>query len=97
VIKAENGNQGITLFREYRPHLIVTDLVMPEKEGLETIIDLKKIDPAVKIIAVSGGGRNVPEIYLEFARKMGVKGRRVNNLPKCSENMTILSSLCPWL
>jgi YesN/AraC family two-component response regulator len=73
VIKAENGNQGITLFREYRPHLIVTDLVMPEKEGLETIIDLKKIDPAVKIIAVSGGGRNVPEIYLEFARKMGVK------------------------
>jgi PAS domain S-box-containing protein len=73
IIEAENGNQGLALFREHRPDLVVTDLVMPEKEGIETIIDLKKMDPAAKIIAVSGGGRNVPDLYLEFARKMGVK------------------------
>ena len=44
---------------------------MPEKEGMETILELKKIDPSVKIIVVSGGGRSVPEDYLSIAEYFG--------------------------
>lgn len=52
---------------------MVTDLIMPEKEGIETIMDLKKEFPEVKIIAISGGGINRPGEYLKIAKRLGVE------------------------
>jgi YesN/AraC family two-component response regulator len=60
VLEAVNGNQGIKLFNEQDPDLIISGLIMPEKEGLETIRELKKSNPDVPIIAISGGGIQDP-------------------------------------
>jgi DNA-binding response OmpR family regulator len=57
VTAAPDGLQGMKEFEKRHPDLMVTDIFMPEKEGLSTIMDAKKADPAVKIIAMSGGGR----------------------------------------
>lgn len=71
VVAAENGRQGQQLFEEQPADLIITDLIMPEQEGLETIRILKQGYPAVKIIAISGGGRIGPEAYLPAAIELG--------------------------
>ncbi len=71
VATAENGRQGQQLFEEQPADLIITDLIMPEQEGLETIRMLKRAYPAVKIIAISGGGRIGPEAYLPAAMELG--------------------------
>ncbi|OGR11241.1 MAG: histidine kinase [Desulfobacterales bacterium RIFOXYA12_FULL_46_15] len=70
-IEAVNGKQGIQIFKENKPDLVISDLIMPEKEGIETIRELKKLDPDVKIIAISGGGITGPEVYLDLALKLG--------------------------
>lgn len=68
---AQNGLQGVNRFKEFPVHLVITDIIMPEKEGMETILEIKKINPEVKIIAISGGGRSVPEDYLNIAEYFG--------------------------
>ena len=57
--------------REQPADLVITDLIMPEQEGLETISTLRKEFPMVKIVAISGGGRIGPEAYLPAARELG--------------------------
>jgi CheY-like chemotaxis protein len=54
VADAENGVKGIALVERVRPDLVITDLVMPEKEGIETILELRDGFPDLPIIAVSG-------------------------------------------
>jgi len=71
VMAAENGRKGQQLFEEQPADLIITDLIMPEQEGLETIRILKQGYPTVKIIAISGGGRIGPEAYLPAAMELG--------------------------
>lgn len=71
VLEAEDGEKGIQVFQKQSADLIITDIVMPNKEGLETIMELKKNHPGVKIIAVSGGGRIGPESYLRLAERFG--------------------------
>jgi CheY-like chemotaxis protein len=71
VVGAANGAEGLGIQRETPADLVVTDLVMPEKEGLETITELRREYPALKILAVSGGGRNQPRDYLRTAGHLG--------------------------
>ncbi len=59
------------LFLEQEADLIITDLIMPDKEGLETIMELRRDFPEVKIIAISGGRRVGPDEYLYMAKIMG--------------------------
>jgi len=73
VVEASDGNEGIRLYRENPTDVIITDLLMPEKEGLETIMDLRKAFPDVKIIAMSGGRQFSPEDYLNMAKNLGAK------------------------
>ncbi|MFC1885957.1 response regulator [Thermodesulfobacteriota bacterium] len=68
---APEGETGIRLYRNAPFDLIITDIIMPEKEGVETIMELKRNFPEVKIIAVSGGGQIGPRDYLEMAKKLG--------------------------
>ena len=51
--------------------LLITDLIMPEREGIETIMELRKKHPKLKIIAMSGGGRSGADGYLKLALKLG--------------------------
>ena len=71
VAEATDGIEGIRQYRENPADLILTDLIMPNKDGIGMIIDLKKEFPQVKIIAMSGGGVNRPEGYLDGAKKLG--------------------------
>jgi DNA-binding response OmpR family regulator len=71
VLDAPDGERGITLFERQGADLIITDIVMPHKEGLETIMELRRKAPHLNIIAVSGGGRIGPESYLHLAEKFG--------------------------
>ena len=71
VAEAPDGIEGISIFRQNPADLIITDLIMPNKDGIGMIIDLKKEFPNVKIIAMSGGGFNKPEGYLQGAKKLG--------------------------
>jgi len=89
VIEAVNGNQGIKLYEQLLPDLIITDLIMPEKEGLESIRELKKINPDVKIIAMSGGGIADPKVYLNLATKLGA----VHTFAKPVENEILVSTI----
>jgi len=68
---AANGEEGMTRFRTNPADLVITDIFMPEKEGLETIDEIKRSYPQTKIIAMSGGGRMNPEDYLEIAKRVG--------------------------
>ncbi len=71
VTVASNGNEGIKSQRDNPADLIITDLIMPEKEGIETISELKQEFPDIKIIAMSGGGKNEPGVYLHAAKIIG--------------------------
>jgi YesN/AraC family two-component response regulator len=68
---ALNGNEGLNLVDKFQPELLITDIVMPEKEGLELIFDLRKKKPELKIIAISGGGRFQFGGYLNSAKHLG--------------------------
>lgn len=61
---------ALTSLQNYR--VVITDIVMPDKDGFEVIFDLKQKSPATAIIAISGGGRLDARDYLESARSFGV-------------------------
>jgi len=71
VVEAPDGVEGIDVYRQNPADLIITDLIMPNKDGIGMIIDLKKEFPDVNIIAMSGGGLNKPDGYLKGAKKLG--------------------------
>ena len=71
VVLAENGLKALEAFQESHVDMVITDIIMPEIKGLETIQKLRQINRNVKIIAISGGGRNTPDDYLILARKLG--------------------------
>lgn len=71
VIEACDGKSGLQLYRQDPADLIITDIFMPEKEGLGTIRELKRDYPGVKIIAISGGGKTSNLDFLPMAKKLG--------------------------
>lgn len=72
VTEAENGAEGLLKLQQERDiSIIITDLIMPEKEGIETIMEVRRINPAVKILAISGGGKAGPENFLLLADAVG--------------------------
>lgn len=68
---ASNGKEGIRCWQQEPFDLVITDLLMPEKEGLETIKELRHESPNTKIIAMSGGLRNNEIDVLNMAKKLG--------------------------
>lgn len=73
VIDAPDGKEGMKLYRQNPTDLVITDIIMPEKEGVETIIELKHDFPDVKIIAISGGGCGIDaHTCLSYAKSFGV-------------------------
>ncbi|MGO8943787.1 MAG: response regulator [Syntrophobacteraceae bacterium] len=71
VLVAPDGKKGIKVCENTHVDLVITDVVMPEMEGLDVIMDLRRQFPGTKIIAVSGGGKIGPEDYLKMAGKLG--------------------------
>jgi two-component system, chemotaxis family, chemotaxis protein CheY len=71
VESTQDGNEVIRMYSQDGADLVVTDLIMPDKDGLEIIQELRRIDPKVRILAISGGGRVDANEYLAVARKFG--------------------------
>jgi len=71
VTTAPNGKVGLQLFRKDPTDLIITDIFMPEMEGLETIRELRREFPQLKIIAMSGGGESGMLSFLTYAKRFG--------------------------
>ena len=71
VVAAGNGLCALESFGSGIFDVVITDIVMPEKEGLETIIELRGISPDVAILAISGGGSFAPGGYLKSALMLG--------------------------
>jgi CheY-like chemotaxis protein len=70
-VTADNGSEGLVRMREDCPDLIITDIIMPVKEGIETIREILIERPSAKIIAISGGGRHANMDFLGAARTLG--------------------------
>lgn len=73
VVTARDGSEGLQLYHTTLADLIITDILMPEKEGLETIIELRREFPNVKIIAMSGGGHKGNLNFLQAAKRLGAQ------------------------
>ncbi len=71
IFTAGNGVEALKLMQDTPIDIIITDILMPEKEGLETIMEVRKTYPAVRIIAISGGGRDGNIDFLDIAAKLG--------------------------
>lgn len=65
------GQAGLDFYRSHPTDLVITDLIMPDVDGLEVIQQLRRHDRGVRVLAISGGGRVDAEEYLSVARKFG--------------------------
>lgn len=72
VLEASDGEIGARILSTEKLDLLITDIVMPHKDGIGTIREARTADPDLKIIAISGGGHHSRELdYIEMAQKMG--------------------------
>jgi len=78
VYSTGDGRGALDQYRSDPTDLVITDLIMPDIDGLEVIQALRRISPSVRVLAISGGGRVDAEEYLSVARKFGA----VEVLPK---------------
>ena len=71
VIEAGTGREGVEQFEAHQPDIIVTDIFMPEKSGIETILQIRETNTTVRIIAVSGNGGLAADDFLASAARAG--------------------------
>jgi len=71
VLEAQDGDVGVALFQQHRPSLVITDLFMPNKEGIETIQEIRRLSPGTKIIAMSASTSPTGKLYLGAAKQLG--------------------------
>lgn len=71
VLEAADGKEAITKFKPSVTDLLITDIIMPDVEGLKVIMKIREIKPEIKIIAISGGGKAGPGGYLNIAKALG--------------------------
>lgn len=84
-----DGRTASRLITERQFEVVITDMLMPDRDGLEVMADLRRQHPAVKIIAASGGGRISSDSYLQIARRSGAHAL----LPKPFTMKELLASL----
>jgi CheY-like chemotaxis protein len=93
VLEASNGKEAIARFKPAVVDLVITDILMPEEDGLKVIMALKELKPDIKIVAISGGGKAGPNNYLSLAKALGAdmvvtKPFSVNELIRKIKEMT---------
>ena len=85
VYVALNGSDGIEIYRQKEVDLVITDIIMPEKEGFATIEDIKREFPDSRIVAISGSSHEGVGSYLEIAKELGADG--ILHKPFLSEDL----------
>jgi DNA-binding response OmpR family regulator len=97
-VQAENGRKGIRMAGAHRPDLVVTDIVMPDVEGIGAIRAIKGAKRPPKVIAISGAGRGQGRDYLSWAKHLGAdevlaKPFRMSELLKISQSVIASKSI----
>jgi DNA-binding response OmpR family regulator len=95
VLEAENGKEALVQFKPGIIELVVTDLIMPEEDGLKVIMKIKEKKPGIKVIAISGGGKAGPGSYLSLAKALGAdavfsKPFSISSLVEKVENLLLV-------
>ena len=93
VTEASDGDAAIQQYNENKPDLVIMDIIMPGKEGIETMFELKQLNKEIKLIVMSGGGRIGPDNYLRIAEVLGVCAV----MKKPFEKKVLLSTVCKAL
>ena len=73
VVAAADGRRGLEAFRAHAPKLVLTDILMPEQDGIGAILEMRRERPDAKIVAMSGGGRVDKADYLTTAEKLDME------------------------
>ncbi len=73
-LTASDGNEALKIVDKQKPDLIITDIIMPESDGIELICSVKESNPGIKILAISGGGRISAYDHLKIAKQLGATG-----------------------
>lgn len=72
VVSARDGQEALQCISDgCRPQVVITDIIMPRREGLEVIMELRKKHPGIRLIAISGGGRTKSADFLQLAERLG--------------------------
>ena len=71
VIETSDGVQGLRSFRSEQPTIVITDIIMPHRDGIETICEMREAGSKVGIIAISGGGIGDGALYLSMSKELG--------------------------
>lgn len=71
VSMAANGYEAMVQFRQFHPDGVITDLLMPERDGIETILEIRRLAPETPIIAITGGMTAMGSVYLKTAERLG--------------------------
>ena len=93
VLEASDGAKGLAICRDNPVDVIVTDILMPNKEGIETIFELRRDYPNIKIIAISGGGCISSKDCLAMAKRVGASHAFQKPL-KINEIINAVQQLC---
>lgn len=94
VLTADDGIQALEVFQANAVDLVLMDLIMPGQEGIETIMKIKRLAPDIPIIAMSGGGINDPDVYLQNAQVLGANRALYKPFTK-KEILSLLAELLP--
>jgi DNA-binding response OmpR family regulator len=89
VVCAADGEQGLRAFASESPQLVITDIIMPNMEGIELIMQIRAQDATIPIIAMSGGGRLGNADFLKMAARLGAN----EVLPKPFERQNLTAAV----
>ena len=89
VTLARDGREALAILRKERFALVITDLLMPDMDGIETIRDIRKQDASLKILAMSGGDSATRFLHLNAAQALGAD----EILKKPFEEKTLLAAI----
>lgn len=93
VVTAVDGGEGLKKMQTQDFNLVITDIIMPEKDGIETIREIRRTYPSQQIVAISGGSVDVNLDFLEFAEKLGANGI----LHKPIDRQKLLDAVAPLM
>lgn len=71
VVCSSNGRDARNMFVEFKPQIVITDIVMPDVDGIELLLRIREINPDIQVIAMSGGNEGHGDTYLQMADKLG--------------------------
>ena len=87
LFEAKDGREAIEIYRARKPDLVIVDIVMPIKDGVRTLLELRGLDAKAKVIAMSAGARNGTIDYLSLTKRIGANGI----LPKPFNRASVLA------